>query len=310
MTEFGFISKIKYLFGNIETGDIQGIGDDCAIMPLGEGESLVFTTDMLVEDIHFLRNSTSAFELGGKSLAVNLSDIAAMGATPTATLLSLSLPAEVTTEWADEFMRGYHALSTKHNVALIGGDTTGSKRGVVINVTAIGRIKNTNIKHRADAKVGDTIFVGDRLGASGDGLKDILNGDFNTDNAKIHLNPQPQIEEGKWLGAHEEVHAMMDISDGVASDIRHIMEQSHLGATIDIDRIPTDVDFKTAATAGEDYKLLFTVREGAADNLIEEFEDKFGYRIYPIGIITQSSELVWRVDGEVEDLDWNGFRHY
>lgn len=310
MTEFGLIAEIQALFKGVPTHGFEGIGDDCAIFPISEHESLIFTTDMLVEDVHFLRNATTAKELGGKSLAVNLSDIAAMGGTPIASMLSLSLPKDCMGDWAKEFMEGYHELSLKHGTALVGGDTTGSKSGVVINVTAIGRIKNSNTKRRSDAVVGDIIFVSDKLGASGAGLKDILNGDINTTNASIHRNPSPQIEEGHWLADRVEVHAMMDISDGIASDLRHIMKKSNVGVEIELNAIPTDVDIQTAATAGEDYKLLFTVTSDNASILMQDFEDKFGHNIYQIGQVTNSKRLVWTENGVAKDINWQGFRHY
>ena len=124
MTEFGFIDHIKELFAALPDNGFEGIGDDCAVLPVGEGESLVFTTDMLAEGVHFLRPATSPRELGRKSLAVNLSDVASMGARPVGTLLSLSLPADTAGTWAEEFMLGYRELSEAFGVTLAGGDTT------------------------------------------------------------------------------------------------------------------------------------------------------------------------------------------
>ena len=239
MTEFGFIDRIKDLFATLPDNGFEGIGDDCAVLPVGGGESLVFTTDMLAEGVHFLRTATSARELGRKSLAVNLSDVASMGARPIATLLSLSLPDDATGAWAEEFMQGYRELSQEFGVTLAGGDTTRSAAGITINVTAIGRAADTHIKRRSGARPGDVIFTAGALGASGAGLRDILAGRYDTPAAAIHRNPRPQVAEGLWLGRRHEVHAMMDISDGLASDIRHIMERSGVGAAIDTERIRT-----------------------------------------------------------------------
>ena len=233
MTEFGFIDRIKDLFATLPDNGFEGIGDDCAILPVGGGESLVFTTDMLAEGVHFLRAATSSRELGRKSLAVNLSDVASMGARPVATLLSLSLPDDATGTWAEEFMQGYRELSQEFGVTLAGGDTTRSAAGITINVTAIGRAADTHIKRRSGARPGDVIFTAGALGASGTGLRDILAGRYDTPAAAVHRNPRPQVAEGVWLGQRHEVHAMMDISDGLASDIRHIMERSGVGAAID-----------------------------------------------------------------------------
>ena len=130
MTEFGLIEYVAKLFGDVERQGWEAIGDDCTVLPIGGDEVLVITTDMLQEDVHFLRSATSARELGRKSLAVNLSDVAAMGVKPVATLLSMALPAELTEEWAKEFLDGFHSLAKEHDVALVGGDTTSSKISV------------------------------------------------------------------------------------------------------------------------------------------------------------------------------------
>lgn len=312
MTEFGFIDHIKELFAALPGNGFEGIGDDCAVLPAGNGESLVFTTDMLAEGVHFLRAATSPRELGRKSLAVNLSDIASMGARPIATLLSLSLPADATGTWAGEFMLGYRELSEEFGVTLAGGDTTRSAAGITINVTAIGRVADAHIKRRSGALPGDVIFTAGELGLSGAGLRDILAGRYDTPAAAAHRNPQPQVAEGIWLGARTEVHAMMDISDGLASDIRHIMERSDVGAAIDIDRIPVaaGADTRTAACGGEDYKLLLTADAASADRLAADFRTRFGTPLHPLGRITGNGRLEWLENGAPRALDWQGFTHY
>ena len=309
MTEFGFIDRIKDLFATLPDNGFEGIGDDCAVLPVGGGESLVFTTDMLAEGVHFLRTATSARELGRKSLAVNLSDVASMGARPIATLLSLSLPDDATGAWAEEFMQGYRELSQEFGVTLAGGDTTRSAAGITINVTAIGRAADTHIKRRSGARPGDVIFTAGALGASGAGLRDILAGRYDTPAAAIHRNPRPQVAEGLWLGRRHEVHAMMDISDGLASDIRHIMERSGVGAAIDTERIPAaaDADIRTAACAGEDYVLLLTAECADAERLAADFLARFGAPLHPVGRITDGRELEWFENGTLRPLDWHGF---
>lgn len=312
MTEFGFIDRIKDLFATLPDNGFEGIGDDCAVLPVGGGESLVFTTDMLAEGVHFLRTATSARGLGRKSLAVNLSDVASMGARPVATLLSLSLPDDATGAWAEEFMQGYRELSQEFGVTLAGGDTTRSAAGITINVTAIGRAADTHIKRRSGARPGDVIFTAGALGASGTGLRDILAGRYDTPAAAVHRNPRPQVAEGVWLGQRHEVHAMMDISDGLASDIRHIMERSGVGAAIDTERIPAaaDADIRTAACAGEDYVLLLTADCADAERLAADFLARFGAPLHPVGRITDGRELKWFENGTLRPLDWHGFTHY
>lgn len=312
MTEFGFIETIRALCADLPPNGFEGIGDDCAVLPLGDSENLVFTADLLTEGVHFLREATTPEELGGKALAVNLSDVAAMGARPVATLLSLALPADATDAWAARFMEGYHTLSARYGVALVGGDTTRSRTGITINVTAIGRATDAQLKRRSAARPGDVVLAAGPLGASGTGLHDILAGNPDTAAARIHRNPQPQVEEGRWLGRRPEVHAMMDLSDGLASDIRHIMERSGVGAAIDLERIPVAAgsDLRTAACGGEDYKLLLTAAAEATERLTADYQARFGTPLYPIGRIEAGDELRWLRDGREQQLDWQGFTHY
>lgn len=311
MTEFGFIDHIRRRFADLPDQGFEGIGDDCAVLPLG-GEALVFTSDLLTEGVHFLRHATSARELGGKSLAVNLSDVAAMGARPVATLLSIALPPDASGVWAEEFMEGYRELSARFGTPLVGGDTTRSESGVTINVTAIGRSPLTHLKRRRDARPGDALFVAGELGASGAGLRDLLAGHPDTPPARIHRNPQPQVDEGIWLGGRPEVHAMMDLSDGLASDLRHILDESDCGAEVELERIPVAAgsDLRMAACGGEDYKLLFTAAPTATRQLEEEFLARFGTPLHRIGRITERAGLTWLQAGSPVQLDWQGFTHY
>lgn len=312
MTEFGFIDKICARFAELPLNGFEGIGDDCAVLPVADGDALLFTADLLNEGVHFLRRATSARELGGKALAVNLSDIAAMGGRPVATLLSLALPPDAGETWAEEFMEGYRALSERYGVALVGGDTTRSGQDITINVTAIGRAPLSCIKRRSAARPGDVLFTTGALGASGAGLRDLLAGRLDTPAAVEHRNPRPQVEEGLWLGMRREVHAMMDLSDGLASDLRHILDRSGVGAEVLLERIPVaeGSDLQTAACGGEDYKLLLTADAEGAGRLADEFLKRFGSPLHPLGRITGTRELVWLQNGNPVPLDWHGFTHY
>lgn len=312
MTEFGFIDKICARFAELPLNGFEGIGDDCAVLPVADGDALLFTADLLNEGVHFLRRATSARELGGKALAVNLSDIAAMGGRPVATLLSLALPPDAGETWAEEFMEGYRALSERYGVALVGGDTTRSGQGITINVTAIGRAPLSCIKRRSAARPGDVLFTTGALGASGAGLRDLLAGRLDTPAAVEHRNPRPQVKEGLWLGMRREVHAMMDLSDGLASDLRHILDRSGVGAEVLLERVPVaeGSDLQTAACGGEDYKLLLTADAEGAGRLADEFLKRFGSPLHPLGRITGTRELVWLQNGNPVPLDWHGFTHY
>ena len=308
-SEFGFIGDIAAMFGTLPHHGFEPIGDDCTVLPMGE-EALVMTTDMLVEDIHFLRGASSAEEVGEKSLMVNISDVAAMGATPIATLLSIALPESAQGEWAEGFMRGYYEASKRENVALVGGDTTASRDRISINVVAIGRAPMTNIKRRSAAKVGDVIAVTGKLGISSKGLVDIMFGDLHTSAAKAHRRGHARTTEGAWLGRRNEVHAMMDISDGIASDIKHIMELSNVGATIELSHIPTDYDIRYATTGGEDYELLLTVEAAEFEAVARALMEATGTTLTAIGTITAKKELTWLDNGMPTDMEIRGFEHF
>ena len=312
MTEFGFIDSIRRLFAELPDNGFEGIGDDCAVLPLGDGTSLLFTADLLTEGVHFLRAATSARELGRKSLAVNLSDIAAMGARPVATLLSLALPADAEDAWTAEFTEGYRELSARYGAALVGGDTTRSAGGITINVTAIGRAPRRTRQTPRRRPGGRHRLRRGRTGSLGRRTADILAGRYDTPLAAVHRNPEPQVGEGAWLGARSEVHAMMDLSDGLASDLGHILDRSSAGAEVELSLIPVapGSDLRTAACGGEDYKLLLTADPSAADRLAADYLARFGSPLYPLGRITARPGLVWLRDGRPEPLDWHGFEHF
>lgn len=156
------------------------------------------------------------------------------------------------------------------------------------------------------------IFAAGELGASGAGLRDILAGHCDTPLAAVHRNPQPQVAEGIWLGSRPEVRAMMDLSDCLASDLKHILDRSGVGAEVAVEQIPAapGADVRMAACSGEDYKLLLTAAPEAAERLAADFRIRFGTPLHSIGRITSGPGLVWLRNGKPEPLDWHGFEHY
>lgn len=337
--EFGLIRKIANLFDSLTPEGWDGIGDDCAIIPIDSEHSMVVTSDMLVEDVHFISSRISAYELGRKALAVNLSDIAAMGARPTATFLSIGLPSSVEVEWCDAFFEGYRSFG----VPLLGGDTTSSKSGIVVNITVLGSCSINNIKRRRDAKVGDLVVVNAHLGDSAAGLQLLLSNAESSNNLDFktliaaHHNPEPSIEQGAWLGTQKSVHAMMDISDGVASDLKHILRASQCNAIINMDEIPiSDTAQRVAAqmgwnmvelavSGGEDYGLLMTVEPEHFDELALQYSEKFGTKLYVIGQIVEQIRgvddhancredlIAWNDSANTNNSDthtYSGFRHF
>lgn len=309
--EFGLIERIRRDFPDPE--GMRGIGDDCAVIPQIGGLDTLISTDMLVEGSHFLLEDISPRELGWKSAAVNISDIAAMGGTPAATFLSFALPKNLPAGWIDAFMQGYSDISSRYNVALLGGDTTASPDRLCINVAVLGSCPHGTARLRSMAREGDLVCVTGTLGDSAAGLQIVLEGlDRSTPQAQYllgrHHRPIPRVSEGLSLASCPGVHAMMDISDGIASDLRHIMEESGLGASVELWRLPLSDELKSfcalyrldaeelAATGGEDYELLFTMEAGTSPAV--------PYTV--IGRMTPGYELVW--PGSRKDLQ--GFRHF
>jgi len=325
--EFGLIEKvIAPEFKELVNKHLTGIGDDCAIIPISDDRSHLFTTDMLVEKTHFLRDKIAPYQLGFKSLAVNLSDIAAMGGRPHASFLSIALPQDTEVEWMEEFMRGYRDLSEDEDVPLLGGDTT-SGESIVINVGVTGEIETSQIKKRSAAKEGDIVCLTGVIGDSAGGLQVILEGLPEDQIAKKlldqHLTPWPHVSEGLWLARHEAVHAMIDVSDGIGSDLNHILKASALQGTIELDKLPLSDELKQqagtyewnpwemAVSGGEDYVLLLTVSPEAFDALSRDFEKDFERPLYPIGAISRGEpKIIYKQNNrEVKDLS-GGYTHF
>ncbi|MEA3504104.1 MAG: thiamine-phosphate kinase [Bacteroidota bacterium] len=325
--EFGIIEKIIEPNFRKLLGENQfGIGDDCAIMELDKSLYQIVTTDLLIENTHFTRDKISAFDLGFKALAVNLSDIASMGGAPVATFLSVGFPADLEVSWVQEFMQGYRDLSEKESVPLLGGDTTKSSSQIVINVAVIGKVEKGKVKKRCAAKSGDIICSTNVLGDSAAGLRCLQNNIVDTEYAKHlikrHNAPVPRVAEGKFLSQFKQVHAMMDISDGVFSDIKHILKASKVGAKIYCDRVPTSLYLKTACkennwnkmafsiSGGEDYELLFTVEKEFFPLLKERFKQEFDRELFVFGEIIEGEQKVLYLDDEKEIDVESGFRHF
>lgn len=325
--EFGFIERFKPMFGGLVQGETVGIGDDCAILPANENEDWLVTTDLLMEDVHFLRDAITPEQLGYKALAVNLSDIAAMGGTPVGSFLSIAIPADIDVEYLDGFMDGYHALSQKYNTPLLGGDTTKSLKHFAINVCVIGKCPKGKARKRSMAQPGDSVCVSGLLGDSPGGLQVILNKLQSTEATgyliEKHHQPEPRLAEGAFLINEPGVRAMMDISDGIASDLNHILKASGVSANIQLEQIPLSEQLKTvsaenlfnaielAVGGGEDYELLLTVDSQLLENIQQKFQEQFGKPLYCIGTITEGSTgISWFQNNKQVELSKHGFNHF
>ncbi|NJO01236.1 MAG: thiamine-phosphate kinase [Bacteroidia bacterium] len=325
--EFGLIHRIAKQFAYDDGSRNTGIGDDCAVIAQDDERFSLVTTDMLIEDRHFLLSRIKAWELGHKSLAVNLSDIAAMGGKPQYAFLSLGLPGHMELNWLDEFFLGVKNLCSHSQTQLLGGDTTRSPERLVINFMIIGTVGVSHIKRRSMAQVGDILCVTDTLGDSIGGLHLLsVDADLDSDAQYLinrHHQPWPHLEEGQWLAHSPAVHAMMDVSDGVASDIHRIMGQASVGARIQVDQVPISdtlgrvgqkfgwATHELALGGGEDYCLMLTVNPRDFKTLAHDFWEHFGRPLYPIGEIVPPNEgLSYWQNGQAIHFLGEGFDHF
>ena len=319
MGEFDLIKRY-FSRKSLQNGVILSVGDDCAITSIPSGYQLAITTDTLVEGTHFLP-SISPADLAYKSVAVNLSDLAAMGATPTWMSLALTLP-EIKEAWLAEFSQSLFAILDRYSMSLIGGDTT--KGPLSITLTAQGFLPENQGLFRHQAKVGDWIFVSGFLGDSAAGL-DLLLQNRKIENEsdryfiQRHLHPTPRVELGLALRAFS--CCALDISDGLLADLGHILERSQVGAEIYLENLPLSRHLctqyeqtqaeKFALTGGEDYELCFTVSEEKREEMEQVLRSQ-GIKVTCIGkILPQTSGLNLLKNGEKVALPAHcGFDHF
>lgn len=268
--EFGLIAKIRR-YAPVTSSVVKGIGDDTAVLRHTKDKYLLFTTDMLVEGTHFTRRMGGA-AIGHKALACSISDIAAMGGVPTHAVVSLGVAPKMPVRFVEDIYKGMGALAKRFGVSIVGGDTVRSNK-IVINVALLGEVEKKYLVTRGGAKPGDWIFVTGTLGRS------LATGK--------HLNFTPRLKEARFLVKNFKPSAMMDISDGLAGDLNHILKASRVGALLWEEAVPRTkgTTLQQALTDGEDFELLFTVREKQAVRLLKFF--------FPIGeIIADTREQI------------------
>jgi thiamine-monophosphate kinase len=245
-----------------------GIGDDCAVIRITRGHEALVTTDFSLENVHFRRLWHPPESVGHRCLTRGLSDISAMGGIPRAAFLSLALPGSLPQKWVDGFVRGLLNLAAKFDVILAGGDTAQSPDGVLADILVLGSVPKGKAVLRSGARPGDGIYVTGELGASASALKLLSGGKkLKPDDFPRHFYPTPRVEVGRYLRERRLASAMVDISDGLSTDLGHICEESEVGAEIEAGTIPValigrsgqKVEMRFALHGGEDYELLFTV---------------------------------------------------
>lgn len=307
MNEFELIAK---LIPKLATNDsvVTGAGDDCAVLDVGIPErQLLFKTDAVVEGIHFTEETEPEL-IGRKALARVLSDIAAMAGTPTAAIITIGLQKNFDSERVEKIYDGINALAKEHEVAIVGGETTNSPERMFISVALIGLVEKS--VSRSGAKVGDGIFVTGELGGSLQGR---------------HLEFEPRLKQGRWLAQHFDIHAMIDLSDGLAGDIRHILNASKVGAELLSPTIPISRAAKikareessakppllAALTDGEDFELLFTIASKDAVKLHDAWKKAFpDLKLSCIGKITAGPGIQLRDKQGVKPLFVHGYTHF
>lgn len=328
--EFGLIGRLARQLAADDVqpaaGEIElGIGDDAALLRLPSDTQLVTTIDALIEEVHFRRDWSRPEDLGWKALAVNVSDLGAMGARPLAALLSIALPPNLPVRWIDRLYRGLAECARQYGCPIIGGDTVRSPRSVAISVTALGSVPCGRAVRRSGAQVGDLLYVTGVLGESGAGL-DLLQRSVMRKRKyealyRWHIRPQPPVAAGAVLAEAGLPTAMMDLSDGLGSDLRHLTRASGVGAQVEAERLPISEVTRMAAKelgtdparwalfGGEDYQLLFTVpRERLSE--VAPTLGPLGITATVIGDITPRGLKLMLPDGSKKPLRPEGFAHF
>ncbi len=327
--EITLINELSRIInGKRKTGSglIIGIGDDAAILKSPERENLIVTTDCLIENVHFTLKTTSPQQLGWKSLAVNLSDIASMGGAPLYGFISIAIPSHIDGAWIKEFYRGIKKCSDRFNVAIAGGDTSRSPHELMINVAIIGQSEGKRAALRSSAKAGDLIFVTGTFGASGTGLALLQRYAANLPAGfrpliKAHLEPQPRLEEGLFLLGKSKRLSLMDSSDGLANALQLISLASGVGLDVEESLIPILPVTKKACgllkadplekalNGGEDYELVGTCSSPDFEKIIRDWKS-----ITPLKVIgkVHQGQGVTLIDskGKKKSMTSFGYDHF
>ncbi len=325
--EFGLIARIAAAISQ-PSDVLVGIGDDAAVLDIGGDELLVATCDAQVEDIHFRLRSLSSYDLGRRALAVNLSDLAAMGARPRFALVSLLLPPTLDVAVIDGIYAGLQAEATQFHLAIVGGNIARNAERLIIDITLLGTGVRGRILRRDQARPGEVVMVTGSLGMAAAGV--LLAEDeqlaarvpaeiFAAVRAAQNV-PTPRVAAGQWLSEHG-ITTAIDISDGLAADLAHICAASHVGVQLDADALPIDPDVTTVAKqvgrdpqnlalfGGEDYELLFTVPADRAPTLAQELFIATGVTATVIGTIRADGHKILVRQGETMPLVTRGWDH-
>ena len=327
--EFGFIDRVRETYtGSIGDGLVVPIGDDAAVLEIPSGLQVVVTTDMLIEGVHFRRDWSDAYSIGWKAAAVNLSDIAAMGADPTFAFISLAFNTDETVENLDRMYDGFSDCLNRYGARLAGGDTNATPNSLVISVTQFGTVPTGQALTRSGAKAGDILLVTGTLGNAAAALALLtLHGVARAEKVSkellsAHRRPQPRVVAARAARETRKVHAAMDISDGLIGDLKKLCIASGVGARVDAGALPLSDDLRAAAEllgqdavalaldGGEDYELLLAVSPDAVEIVIQAMSET-GIPVTAIGEILKSGLHIIAPNGgdeiSTERAGWDHF---
>ena len=325
-TEREFVGWLRTLTAGKSPQVRMGIGDDAALVRVGSRNDLILTADLSIEGVHFTTRLHPPRSVGHRALARSLSDIAAMGGVPRFALISVAFPRAVSRAWIEEFYRGVFELAARYRVEVIGGDTSMVPRTAMVDVTLAGEVPRGRGLLRSGARPGDQIFVSGSLGQSARGLEILKSRSRGRKRAgrvpketagevqavQAHLYPEPRCELGRWLQRSNIPSALMDISDGLSTDLARLAEASGVGAEIEAGRIPgpdgVPHSLELALNGGEDYELLFTVPRGKLSKLPHSHR---GVPLQRIGRICRArGVLLVQEDGSEAPLAPEGYDHF
>lgn len=323
--EFGLIEKIRNQIGHPGGKVIKGIDDDCAVVEISGDRVSLFTSDMLVEGVHFKKGFTNPANLGRKALAVNISDIAAMGGKPLYALLSLGAPETSDVDYIDGMISGMKTMAGEYGIHLVGGDTSLSPEALFISMFLVGESSKDTVLYRSGTGPEQVVFVTGEVGSSAAGL-DILRRVVSIKKyaslMEAHLTPRPHVKEGEILASSGLVTSLIDVSDGVIADLRHICEGSRVGAIVRQMDLPISEECRQycdnygikaeelALFGGEDYVLLGTVPEHAYYELRDLMKSE-GCSIFPIGRTKPGGGIrIQNKDGDIIKVGPVGYDHF
>lgn len=296
MKELGFINDIKEKAGIAHGGLIRGIGDDCAVIEKDKNSFFVWASDMITEGTHF-KISDGYERIGRKAVAVNISDVAAMGAVPKYITVSIGIPGKMKMRDARKIYDGIFSISREYGVQLAGGDTVRSS-SLTIDVSIIGVVDKKKLLTRSGARAGDLILV---TGPVRDGKKE-------------HLDFSPRIKESKFLAGKFKPTAMIDVSDGIAPDIGRICAESNTGCLLFEENIPLSegLSMEDAMHYGESFELLFTMKENDAEKLPDAAKNNSLAGFFVIGVVTRAAEgmRIMKPSGKIAGIEMRGYEHF